>query len=376
MDRHVSASNQDSLSIFLAGAPGTSSARSLLEYFRQFGDVRAVEPKPCRGEEALLSSGNKKPKHFWILRTGDRQTYEKILAARPCYFAGRKLHLTPFRTGIQLILHNHRTSKKRVLIKRVPIWVDQRGLIDSIERQYGVVQTYFRFEPDPSKQLHSNLSSQVRNSYTYSVTFCNKIDRDSILEAGRLTISPEVSVPVEKFMHTAELRKTQMQNKRSTWNKTSSSLILESPLQGSGSTITQLRPVLRDPLKAIKMDYRVVERANTWSVIQSPNLGRQRSPYQRSNFYPPSFTGRNRLTSAEDQLQGPPCELDVYPLWYKPSQRRYHEVGSHLGLRSNQSESAELGHSEKLAAPGFELPHPDSNLSLRYNLHAYQLFSK
>ena len=375
MNHDGAAESRDSLSIFLAGAPGTSSAFSLQQFFQQFGRINSVEAKPCRGEELVSSHKASKPKYFWIIRTSDKETFDRIMSARPIYFAGRKLHLTAFRSGIQLILHNHRTSKKRVLVKRVPTWIDEAYLINLIEQNYGRIQTYFRFEPDPSKPQNANLSGPARHSFTYSVTFLRKSDRDLIVAEGRLQIAKDVSVPVEKFMHTAELRKVQTQPKQVSAKRQSVPVSAsELSRQELSSTTFQRRPIYRQGVKATEMDLNPQSFGAYRPVVKSPLLESEGSILPRPALHAFSNTGRFRLTSAEYKFCELPSGLDG--AFSKPSQRQYHDLRiQHEGF-SNLSLFADPGLTKAQAQSNLELSDFEANWNVRYNLCKKQGYPK
>lgn len=375
MNQDGAAESRDSLSIFLAGAPGTSSAFSLQQFFQQFGKIYSVEAKPCRGEELVSSQKTSKPKYFWIIRTSDKETFDRIMSARPIYFAGRKLHLTAFRSGIQLILHNHRTSKKRVLVKRVPTWIDESYLINLIEQNYGKIQTYFRFEPDPSKPQNANLSAPARHSFTYSVTFLRKSDRDSIIAEGRLQIAKDVSVPVEKFMHTAELRKVQMQPKHVSAKRQSVPVSAsELSRQELTPTTFQRRPTYRQAVKATEMDLNPESFGANRPVVKNPLLVSEGSILPRPALYAFSNTGRLRFTSAEYKVCELPSGLDG--AFSKPSQRQYHDLRIQPEGFSTLSLFADLGQTKAQAQSHLELSESGANWNVRYNICKKQGYPK
>lgn len=367
MQQRRAAESKDSLTIFLAGAPGTSSANSLQQFFSQYGRINSVEAKPCRGEELVSSLKASKPKYFWIIKTFDKETFDRIMSARPIFFSGRKLHLTAFRSGIQLILHNHRTSKKRVLVKRVPTWIEEAYLINLIEQQYGKIQTYFRFEPDPSRPQNSNSSGPSRNSFTYSVTFLSKSDRDSIIAEGRLQVAKDVWVPVEKFMHTAELRKVQMQpkmapSKRQTVVASAAGL----SEQKNSPALFPYQQKYRESDKATEMNLNRQSLGSFRPVMKSPLLGSEGSVIHRPVFHAFSNTGRLRFTSAEYKFSDGPCGLDG--TFSKPSQRQYHDLRIQAEGQSSLSLFADPGQTKAPAETYLEFSASLENLNFRYNI--------
>jgi len=184
-----------------------------MEFFQKLGPVKSVQPRLCQAELSRQNSPDALPKVYWLLEAEDITSYKAILGMEPCIFRGRKLYLAPFKSGTALIMHNNSIARRRALIKRVPSWLSEYALINLIERAFGPVFTYFRYQSDKSEFGSVRPASRIRKFFTYSVTFENKSDRDDIVNAGCIQIAQDVVVTVEKFVHKNAKKKKKLSKK-------------------------------------------------------------------------------------------------------------------------------------------------------------------
>jgi hypothetical protein len=110
-------------------------------------------------------------------------------------------------------MHNNSIARRRALVKRVPSWLSEHALINLIERAFGPIFTYFRYQSDKSEYGSVRPNSRIRKFFTYSVTFENKSDRDDIVNAGCIQIAQDVLVTVEKFVHKNAKKKKKLSKK-------------------------------------------------------------------------------------------------------------------------------------------------------------------
>lgn len=199
--------------IYVAGVPSAATKEELKGFFERFGCIKSVDMRLCRGENSRNVSVGSPPKVYWLLEAADHSTYKAILNCYPCIFSERKLFLAPFKSGVDLVMHNNSIAKKRVLVKKVPHWLPEIALIRAIEKGFGPVDTFFKFQSDSNYLQKTEDSTKMRKTHTFSVIFQNKPDRDAIVQAGVIEIAKDLVVTVEKFMHTSELRKNKQQGR-------------------------------------------------------------------------------------------------------------------------------------------------------------------
>jgi hypothetical protein len=198
------------LLIFIAGAPAKATKHELLEFFRRLGCISSIQPRLCRGDLKRETSPSPPTKVYWLLEAADPASYYAILGSEPCIFQDRKLYLAPFKSGTQLIVHNNGIAKRRVLVKKVPSWLPETSLMAMIEKGFGPIATYFKFQSDISNLEIIQDIQKPRRFFTYSVTFQNKSDRDDIVRAGFVQITQDVAVAVEKFVHLSVSKKKKL----------------------------------------------------------------------------------------------------------------------------------------------------------------------
>lgn len=190
------------LRLYVAGIPTRVSERRVVEYFSQFGPIDYAEMRFCGTKNNKSLPLKFQSKGYCIVKAGTLQTVRNILQSQEHNFGGRKLHVSEFRTGMDLILHNHRSAKKRVLLKKVPSTLSEPEITALLEELVqGKVEAIFRYEPEGRKhkvQKHRKIS-------TYSVIFECRKHRDQLVELGEIPLGDGRVITVEKFKHANEL---------------------------------------------------------------------------------------------------------------------------------------------------------------------------
>jgi hypothetical protein len=286
------------LQIYVAGVHSKTKHSEILHFFESFGPIVSVEPKPCKPDAAFGSELAKQqiPKSYWIVEAGDTETYSKILTVKNCTLFGRSLCLLPFMAGEDLILHSKLKSKKRVLIKKVPSWVTEEQLLAAIESQ---VEAYFKYETDSHKAKKLDSKKKIRKVCTYSVTMRSRSDRETFVAAGYLRLTPEVSVPVEKYI----------QRRLHSDSNTFQDKIQNAPTAKISPANTRL---------PIGLEVQIGYNSRSWnrkSISQSTQIGV--SPKLKA---PEKFTdSASFIFGVQDSGNSESCQH-----YLKPTQKRYH----------------------------------------------------
>lgn len=301
----------DKPKLYVAGLPSRLEEEQIMEYFRQFGEVLRAEIRQSGGIEALEAFGNKH-KHYCVLTVSNVTTANSIIGAAPHTFCGRKLLVSWFRTGMDLILHNHRCAKRRVLIKKVPSFIQGEHLIQEIGKLVGPVESYFRYEPDRIRYQNSEFARSRRYS-TYSVTMTSKIGRDKLLALSPLMLAPQTLSPVEPFRHSKDLAIHVLKTHKAVQPEEPAPLIL-------GRTPSAVEPSTRHSL------------TNATYLCSSGEY-----PMKTSQ----EFSGKLHW---EEERQRFPGDQDI-----KPTSKKYHEVLA------------------QVVSPAVQAQYP--NLNLRFNLN-------
>jgi hypothetical protein len=107
--------------------------------------------------------------------------------------------------------------------------VTEEQLLAAIESQIGKVEAYFKYETDSHKAKKLDSKKKIRKVHTYSIMMEKIEAREALIEAGILKITPDVSVPVEKY----EVLKKQSRQKNSPDSKNlTDELSFQSPEMG------------------------------------------------------------------------------------------------------------------------------------------------
>lgn len=100
------------LEIFVGGLPSHTTAPMLKSYFKKFGQVKKAKPQGWK-------SGAKRCRGFGIVRCGDRQTYDRILATMH-NFEGRTIECKPCLKKSELARYNQELSHRKAFIGNLP----------------------------------------------------------------------------------------------------------------------------------------------------------------------------------------------------------------------------------------------------------------
>lgn len=196
--------NLGKLTIFASGFSRHTTTAQVADYFSKYGYFR-VEKYESYFKRHQDTTRFKGGEGYFILSDLQWHTYHSILQACPHRIQSRCLEVCPLKTGLDLIFHNCQKNQRRVLIKKVPIEVDEQEILDAIRVEFGLVEKFFGYKSETKFWEASSVLASSNKKVTYSVTFQAKSSAAKAVRKGymilRLGYNP-ITVIVEKFKRT------------------------------------------------------------------------------------------------------------------------------------------------------------------------------
>lgn len=184
------------LSVFVAGAPSGIHSSTLVRYFGIFGKVVGAHSFTKVHKSHTIN--NAKTSNF-VVRVADRQTYNTILAYSGHELLGRSLICSEYLTGKELILKNSEANKRRVILKQVPLELNENEVRDYLKKHFGRVEFFYPYKPESGQIGRSEMAN--KRYRTYNVMFVEKKSAREITSYSHLYIGDFSRILIEKFRH-------------------------------------------------------------------------------------------------------------------------------------------------------------------------------
>ena len=187
------------LLIFVTGLPSKTTPQVVLDHFKRYGNVQQYKiGNTVKGNKALQANCASNIKRgFCVLKALNQITYKSILSSSEL-FLGRSLVIGPFRQGSELWSHNESINSRRVIVKKVPIRIEEESLRQVLEYQFGNISRMYRFAAESIEKAAKKDKSRKNN--TYSVEFVNEESAAKASKHGIICISDSASpIILERF---------------------------------------------------------------------------------------------------------------------------------------------------------------------------------
>lgn len=181
--------------IYVSGFGPHPIYSEVVKYFSRFGpvavDQRKMESMSARKREhrpsidkaivdSELSLHHQKGKNFVVLFCNDRRTYEAILYAKGLSHQGSQIVCSPFKTGIQLIMHNQKLNQRRAILRKVPTLVSKEELVQTLNVLVGSVDSVYVYPP--------RRNNTYGKHYSISITFHSKKSLEALMSQSEVGI--------------------------------------------------------------------------------------------------------------------------------------------------------------------------------------------
>lgn len=196
--------NLRKLTIFASGFSRHATTAQVAVYFSMYGYCR-VEKYQSYFKRHQDTTRFKGGEGYFILSDMQWSTYQSILQACPHRIQSRCLEVCPLKTGLDLILYNCQKNQRRVLIKKVPLEIDEQELLETIRVEFGAVEKFFGYKSESRFWDTSGIIATSNRKVTYSVTFRAKSSAAKAVRQGYIILQigyNPITVIVEKFKRT------------------------------------------------------------------------------------------------------------------------------------------------------------------------------
>lgn len=188
------------LMLFVTGIPSKSKAHEILAHFTTYGHVQLYKlgSKNDGNKVMKANPASNIKRGFCILLARDLKSFRNVLNSANVLFQGRTLAISRFRQGRELYEYNQYVNSRRVILKKVPINIDQNLLRLFIESEYGKLSRIYCYQAE-SKEKASR-KNPSRKSHTYSAEFDSIQDADKLAKCSFIYLpGGQVKIQVEKF---------------------------------------------------------------------------------------------------------------------------------------------------------------------------------
>ena len=178
--------------IHVGPVPRTTTVDKLLSHFRRFGpDVHVLSGRNHRGQAA---PGSQLEKGFCTLVARSWKTAQSILDHPVQDFEGRRITCDPFIEGSrERQAHNQESNKRRIVVKNIPVDVNEEKLKEFFSA-FGEVRYSYFLKPSAS----SSASLPVQRAQTASVQFAREAPAARLVAAKQVELQGCL-VSLERF---------------------------------------------------------------------------------------------------------------------------------------------------------------------------------
>lgn len=182
------------VSVFVAGLPSQVDNLAVLAFFKKMTPrVRLSEYLDQYRMYKLAGKG------CCILDFLDNQERQRILKLKYVEFMGRTVTLSPFKTGVDLIIQNKKLKKCRVQLKKVPCYLKEEDLKAVLEQRFGKVYLLYQLKSeDPRKSKFATLQESRNKFLCYSVYFNRTHNAKKLIAAEKILLEDGHSILVKK----------------------------------------------------------------------------------------------------------------------------------------------------------------------------------
>lgn len=197
----IRGSNKDTLGlewyeVFVAGMPATIDFETVLIFFSSIGPVQKLEVLKMGKKQR----GNRLRKKFYMLTTFSPKLFELLVGAPGPEFRGRRLFCQEYKSGDDLASHSADINSRRIVIKQVPLSVNETDLKTALSQVGGILETLYEYKSDV------DIKTEYSKSYkTCSATFKSGLKVSKLIEEGILHLPSGTPVLIERFLYKRRL---------------------------------------------------------------------------------------------------------------------------------------------------------------------------
>lgn len=183
----------ESHKLFVAGFPSGTSPQIVLQFFKRI-DYSISLSVDEYGEHATRMA----QKGCFIMNCPDPGVARGLVLNRYLSFYGRTLTVMPHKSGVELIIQNKKLKKRRVILKRVPWFVEENYLTRLLESCFGPLQLFFQLRHDNMNKKQVSAAKFTKYK-SYSAYFINLQDAKKLAAQGTIALEDGSVITVHRY---------------------------------------------------------------------------------------------------------------------------------------------------------------------------------
>lgn len=187
-----SQSSLKSFEVFVAGIPATVDSDSVNNFFNELGPIKKLEQLKI----GKASKGNRIPKKFYKLTTDSHKLFSLLIDHPGPLFKGRTIFCQEYKSGGDLASHSADINARRIVVKQVPLSVEDTELKVTLVNAGGLLETMYEYKSE------IDIKTDYAKSFkTYSVTFQESNQVLQLIEKGSLNLASGATILIERFIY-------------------------------------------------------------------------------------------------------------------------------------------------------------------------------
>ena len=187
-----SQSSPKSYEVFVAGIPGSIDSDFVSSFFNEMGPIKKLELLKI----GKASKGNRIPKKFYKLTTDSLKLFSQLIDHPGLLFKGRRIFCQEYKSGGDLTSHSADINARRIVVKQVPLSVEDIELKVTLVNAGGLLETMYEYKSEVDIK-----TDYAKSFKTYSVTFQESNQVLLLIEEGSLTLASGATILIEKFIY-------------------------------------------------------------------------------------------------------------------------------------------------------------------------------
>ena len=224
MEINKSIKGEETYSIYIAGIVHYATSADIKRYFSSFGKIERISTFEDRSQNWASTEGERSAmRGFCIISTKSLKTFQSIMNAEEHWFMGRRLNCQEYVQGEDLQSHNKMLNDRRVVLKQVPLSIDEKKLKHTLESIAGEIEMFFTFRS-------SLETKKSKRNLTCSAMFKSTKDAQKLIELGGFPGPDGRPINIRKYEHQARTHFTEKESQNLRINARKNNQVLDQDL--------------------------------------------------------------------------------------------------------------------------------------------------
>lgn len=190
---NLSKPRSDLRKLFVAGFPSGTNYQIVIHFFKRISPCITVSTDEGDDHASRMAQ-----KGCYFIICPDSVVAHGLVHNKYLSFMGRTLTVMPHKSGVDLIIQNKKLKKRRVILKRVPWFVEEHHLRKLLETSFGPLQLFFQLRHDNlnKKQVSTAKFTKFKS---YSAYFINLNDAKRLAAQGTIALEDGTVIAVHRY---------------------------------------------------------------------------------------------------------------------------------------------------------------------------------